>query len=49
MAFPNPSVPIATCNASKCMNFACPLNGVPESVRGLFFERNPPVARAWNP
>jgi hypothetical protein len=32
---------------SQCMNFACPLNGVPNSVRLLFFERNPSVARAW--
>ena len=32
---------------TRCMNFACPLNGVPESVRALFFERNPSVAKAW--
>jgi hypothetical protein len=32
---------------SRCMNFACPLNGVPDSVRGAFFERNPVVADAW--
>ena len=32
---------------SRCMNFACPLNGVPEPVRAAFFERNPGVARAW--
>jgi hypothetical protein len=31
----------------QCMNFACPLNGVPDSVRTLFFARNPSVARAW--
>jgi len=33
---------------SRCMNFACPLNGVPEPVRKLFWERNPRVGRAWN-
>ena len=33
---------------SKCMNFACPLNDVPESVRVLFWERNPTVAKAWS-
>ena len=32
---------------SQCMNFACPLNGVPEPARKLFFARNPIVARAW--
>jgi len=32
---------------SQCMNFACPLNSVPDSLRDLFFERNPSVARAW--
>ena len=32
---------------SKCMNFACPLNGVPDSARVLFWERNPTVASAW--
>jgi hypothetical protein len=34
---------------SRCMNFACPLNEVPDSVRAAFFERNPSVARAWTP
>ena len=34
---------------SKCMNFACPLNGVPDVVRGAFWERNPTVAEAWQP
>lgn len=33
---------------SKCMNFACPLNGVPDEARIMFFERNPSVGRAWN-
>ena len=33
---------------SKCINFACPLNGVPDEARILFFERNPSVGRAWN-
>jgi hypothetical protein len=32
---------------SQCMNFACPLNSVPDSARTLFFERNPIVAEAW--
>lgn len=32
---------------SQCMNFACPLNGVPNPVRFLFFERNPSIGRAW--
>jgi hypothetical protein len=33
---------------SQCMNFACPLNCVPESARDKFFEHNPSVAEAWN-
>jgi hypothetical protein len=32
---------------SRCMNFACPLNGVPEPVRMAFRERNPRIAEAW--
>ena len=32
---------------SQCMNFACPLNGVPEPVRQLFWERNPLIREAW--
>lgn len=32
---------------SRCMNFACPLNGVPDSVREAFWDRNPVVAKAW--
>ena len=32
---------------TQCMNFACPLNGAPETARNLFFERNPVVAKAW--
>jgi hypothetical protein len=32
---------------SQCMNFACPLNGVPDPVRAAFFERNPSIASAW--
>jgi hypothetical protein len=32
---------------SQCMNFACPLNSVPESIRALFFEQNPAVAETW--
>ncbi|MCP4896617.1 MAG: hypothetical protein GY906_06530 [bacterium] len=32
---------------SQCMNFACPLNGVPDPVRAAFFDHNPVVAEAW--
>jgi hypothetical protein len=32
---------------SKCMNFACPLNGVPDPVRQKFWECNPVVGKAW--
>ncbi len=32
---------------SKCMNFACPLNGVDQAVRELFYQRNPSVAEHW--
>jgi len=32
---------------SKCMNFACPLNGVDQGGRELFFKRNPSVAEHW--
>jgi len=32
---------------SQCMNFACPLNEVEDSVRQEFFKRNPDVAKAW--
>ena len=32
---------------SQCMNFACPLNGVPDPDRAVFFQRNPTVGRAW--
>jgi hypothetical protein len=32
---------------SQCMNFACPLNGIPDSARELFWERNPVVEKAW--
>jgi hypothetical protein len=32
---------------SQCMNFACPLNKVDETVRVAFFKRNPEIARAW--
>ena len=30
------------------MNFACPLNGVPDPIRAAFFIRNPIVGRAWS-
>ena len=32
---------------SQCMNFACPLNGVVDSVKQEFFKQNPEVAKAW--
>lgn len=32
---------------SKCMNFACPLNGVGKKGRDLFLGRNPSVAEHW--
>jgi len=32
---------------SRCMNFACPLNGVDDEVRRAFWERNPAIAQAW--
>jgi len=32
---------------SRCMNFACPLNGVPDQVRRAFWECNPVVGKAW--
>ncbi|MBN1426985.1 MAG: hypothetical protein JXB07_01290 [Anaerolineae bacterium] len=38
---------MATLMCNHCMNFACPLNRVEQSVREDFFSRNPVVARAW--
>lgn len=32
---------------SKCMNFACPLNGVDQNGRDMFLEHNPAVAKHW--
>jgi hypothetical protein len=32
---------------TQCMNFACPLNGVPDQVRRAFWLRNPEIGRAW--
>jgi len=32
---------------SRCMNFACPLNIVPLSVREDFFVVNPPLSQGW--
>jgi len=40
-------ITLRTFLCSRCMNFACPLNRVPPSVRELFWERNPVVGRAW--
>ena len=31
----------------RCMNFACPFNGVPQDVRDCFFSHNSSVATAW--
>lgn len=31
----------------RCMNFACPFNGVDHWTRTLFLARNPAVAQAW--
>lgn len=33
---------------SQCTNFACPLNGVADSIRQSFFEKNPELAKAWD-
>lgn len=32
---------------AKCMNFACPLNGVSPEDRKLFLDRNPSVQKHW--
>lgn len=32
---------------SQCINFACPLNGVIDSVKQEFFKQNPEVAKVW--
>jgi hypothetical protein len=32
---------------TRCMNFACPLNRVEQSIRSAFFSRNPVVFQAW--
>lgn len=32
---------------SQCMNFACPLNTVPDRTRRAFWDRNPVVGKAW--
>ena len=32
---------------TRCMNFACPLNGVDEATKHAFFKQNPQVAKAW--
>lgn len=38
---------LATHLCSRCMNFACPLNRVPEPARAAFFRCNPVLAEAW--
>lgn len=35
-------------SCTQCMNFACPMNSVPDKVRRDFFERNPGVSQAWH-
>jgi hypothetical protein len=32
---------------SRCINFACQLNGVPEPVRMAFRNQNPRIRHAW--
>lgn len=32
---------------TDCVNFACPLNRVPKSIRDEFFKRNPVIRKAW--
>ena len=32
---------------TDCINFACPLNRVPKSIRDEFFKRNPIIKKAW--
>jgi hypothetical protein len=32
---------------TRCMNFACPLNGVPDQVRKVFWACNPVIGKAW--
>ena len=33
---------------SRCINFACPLNGVEIKARKEFFKLNPTIANAWD-
>ena len=32
---------------SRCVNFSCPLNGVPKEIVDAYLERNPVMRRAW--
>ncbi|MGV9205430.1 MAG: hypothetical protein ACOC44_15580 [Promethearchaeia archaeon] len=32
---------------TDCVNYACPLNRVPEDIRNEFFNRNPVIKKAW--
>ncbi|MBN1537038.1 MAG: hypothetical protein JW908_09925 [Anaerolineales bacterium] len=32
---------------SHCINFSCPMNGVPKSLVSLYLQRNPTVREAW--
>ena len=35
-------------SCTQCMNFACPMNAVPDNIRNDFFKCNPGVAEAWH-
>ncbi len=39
------SIQLKVC--SDCINFACPLNRVPKSIRNEFIKRNPIIRKAW--
>jgi hypothetical protein len=32
---------------SRCVNFSCPLNNVPDTVREAYLEKNPEMGEAW--
>jgi hypothetical protein len=32
---------------SRCVNFSCPLNNVPDEVREAYLENNPVMGEAW--
>ena len=39
------SIQLKVC--TDCINFACPLNRVPKSIRDEFIKRNPIIRKAW--